>query len=85
MIDITLKLMCQIFISIYPNAQLVKAFTTGVNSDLPTFPHFEGKMSLSLSNSLSFALIPVVKKGKNSKNSIFSILEVQFHHEGGLS
>ena len=42
-------------------------------------------MSLSLSNSLSFALIPLVKIGENSKNSIFFILEVQFHHEGGLS
>ena len=42
-------------------------------------------MSLSLSNSLSFVLIPLVKIGKNSKKSYFFILEVQFHHEGGLS
>ena len=40
-------------------------------------------MSLSLSNSLSFALIPLVKIGENSKKSYFFILEVQFHHEGG--
>ena len=57
-------------------AQLVKAFTTGVNSELPTLPSFWGKMSLSLSNSLSFALIPLVKIGKNCKNSYFFVLEV---------
>ena len=67
------------------NAQLVKAFTTGVNSDLPSLPSFWGKMSLSLSNSLSFALIPLVKIGKNCKKSYFFVLEVSFHHEGGLS
>ena len=69
----------------HDNAQLVKAFTEGVNLDLPTFPPFWGKMSLSLSKSLSFALIPLVKIRKNSKKSYFFILEVQFHHEGGLS
>ena len=53
------------------SAQLVKAFTTGVNWDLPTLPSFWGKMSLSLSNSLSFASIPLVKIGKNSQNSHF--------------
>ena len=53
------------------SAQLVKAFTTGVNSDLPTLPSFRGKTSLSLSNWLSFALIPLVKIVKNSKNFIF--------------
>ena len=52
-------------------AQLVKAFTTGVNSDLPTLPSFRGKMSLSLSNSMDFALIPLAKMGKNSKKSYF--------------
>ena len=57
-------------------AQLVKALTTGVNWDLPTLPSFWGKMSLSLSNSLRFALIPLVKIRKNSKNSYFCILEV---------
>ena len=42
-------------------------------------------MSLSLSNPLRFALIPLVKTRKKAKISIFFILEVQFHHEGGLS
>ena len=42
-------------------------------------------MSLSLSNSLSFALIPLVKIRKNNKKIHFFILEVQYHHEGGLS
>ena len=49
------------------------------------FANFAPQMSLSLSKSLSFASIPLVKIGENSKNSIFFILEVQFHHEGGLS
>ena len=40
-------------------------------------------MSLSLSNSLSFAQIPLVKIGKNSKKTILIFLEVQFRHEGG--
>ena len=48
------------------------------------FANFAPQMSLSLSKSLSFASIPLVKIGENSKNSIFFILEVQFHHEGGL-
>ena len=33
---------------------------------------FQAKMLLSLSNSLSFALISLIKLGKNSKNSYFS-------------
>ena len=53
------------------SAQLVKAFTTGVNSDLPTLPSFRGKMSLSLSNSVNFALIPLAKMGKIAKIPFF--------------
>ena len=60
----------------WTNAQLVKAFTKGVNWELQTLPSFWGKMSLSLSDTLSFALIPLVKIGQNSKKSYFSILEV---------
>jgi len=41
-------------------------------------------MSLSLSNSLSFAEIPFVKIRENGKISHFQILQLQFHHEGGL-
>ena len=41
-------------------------------------------MSLSLSNSLSFALIPLVKIGGNIKNAYFLDFEVHFHHQGGL-
>ena len=41
-------------------------------------------MSLSLSNSLSFAQIPLVKIGENGKNSCFLTLQLQFHHEVGL-
>ena len=42
-------------------------------------------MSLSLSNLLSFAWIPLVKIGENSKKSNFSDFEVHFHHEEGPS
>ena len=45
------------------------------------FPHsrlFKGKMSLSLSNSLSFVKSSLVKLGKNSKNTYFSDFEPIF-------
>jgi hypothetical protein len=41
-------------------------------------------MSLSLSNSLSFAQSPFVKKFKNSKNSYFSDFETIFLLFGGV-
>ena len=41
-------------------------------------------MSLSLSNSLGFAKIPLVKMSKNSKNCFFQILQLNFHNEVGL-
>ena len=41
-------------------------------------------MSLSLSNSLRFAKIPLVKIGETGKNSLFFILQLQFHREAGL-
>ena len=41
-------------------------------------------MSLSLSNSLSFAKIPLVKIGQNGKYCYFLILQLLFHHEAGL-
>ena len=67
------------------NALLVKVYYEWSIEILELCLSFYGKMSLSLSNSLSFALIPLVKIGENSKKYIFFNLEVQFHHEGGLS
>ena len=48
------------------------------------FAIFWGKMSLSLSNSLTFAKISLAKIGENGKNCLFLILQLQFHHEDGI-